>query len=140
VRRHRVAVGRHVSVGQQGRKTFGLCYRTRLGNDEDGTDHGYKLHLLYGAVAAPSERAYASINDTPDAISLQLGLQHQSRSDVGTGLKPTSLIVIDSTKVDADELTALEDALYGTGTTAAHLPLPDEVIAMFGRRPVTPNF
>jgi hypothetical protein len=119
-----------ISVGQQGRKTFGLSYRTRLGNDEDGTDHGYKLHLLYGAVAAPSEKAYASINDTPDAISFSWGFS-TSPVDV-TGLKPTSLIVIDSTKVDAGELTALEDALYGTGTTAAHLPLPDAVIAIFG--------
>jgi hypothetical protein len=124
-----------ISVGQQGRKTFGLCYRTRLGNDEDGTDHGYKLHLLYGAVAAPSEKAYASINDTPDAISFSWGF---STSPVEvTGFKPTSLLVIDSTKVDADELATLEDALYGSGSAAAHLPLPDSVIAMFAAA-VTP--
>jgi hypothetical protein len=124
-----------IAVGQQGRKTFGLAYRTRLGNDEDGVDHGYKLHLLYGAIAAPSERAYASINDAPDAITFSWGF---STSPVNvTDLKPTSLITIDSTKVDADELATLEDALYGSGSAAAHLPLPDSVIAMFAAA-VTP--
>lgn len=118
-----------VSVGQQGRKTFGLSYRTRLGNDQDGVDHGYKLHLLYGAIAAPSERAFASINDTPDAISFSWGFS-TTAVDV-PNLKPTSLITVDSTKVDAAELTALEDALYGSAAAAAHLPLPNEVIAMF---------
>lgn len=118
-----------VSVGQQGRKTFGLSYRTRLGNDVDGVDHGYKLHLLYGAVAAPSEKAYASINDTPDAISFSWGFSTTAVNV--TGLKPTSLITIDSTKVDPDELQTLEDALWGSNTAVAHLPKPDEVIAIF---------
>jgi hypothetical protein len=117
-----------VSVGQQGRKTFGMCYRTRLGNDVDGTDHGYKLHLLYGAVAAPSARAYATINDTPAAIDFSWGF---STSAVEVpNLKPTSLITVDSTLVDPTELATLEDALYGSPTAVAHLPLPAEILSI----------
>jgi hypothetical protein len=103
-----------VFVGQQNRKSFGLCYRTIKGNDVDANDFSYKLHLLYGCLAAPSEKAYAT---TPVNV---------------TGLKPTSLIVVDSSVVDAGALSDLEDALYGDATTGvAHLPLPDAVIAMF---------
>lgn len=118
-----------VAVGQQSRKSFGLAYRTRVGNDVSGTDLGYKLHLLYGALAAPSEKAYATVNDTPEALAFSWGF---STSPVAvTGLKPTSLLTIDTTKALASGITALEAALYGGSSTTPRLPLPDEVIAMF---------
>ena len=118
-----------VAVGQQGRKMFGLSYRTRVGNDVDGTEFGYKLHLMYGCQAAPSEKAYATINDSPEAITFSWEV---TTSPVPvTDLKPTALIVIDSTKVDAGDLKALEDLLYGAGATDAALPTPDAVIALF---------
>lgn len=114
-----------VYVGQQPRKTFGLCYRTKIGNDVDGDDHGYKLHLIYGALAAPSERAYATVNDSPEAITFSWEL---STTPVEvTGGKPTACLTIDSTKVDATKLAALEKILYGDGATEARLPLPDEI-------------
>lgn len=119
-----------VTVGQQSRKMFGLCYRTTLGNDVDGNDHGYKLHLIYGATASPSERAYATINDSPEAITFSWEL---STTPVNvTGFKPTACITIDSTKADPECLTALEEVLYGSDTggsggTEPRLPLPDEV-------------
>jgi hypothetical protein len=119
-----------VSVGQQARKPFGLCYRSRLGNDVDGTDHGYKLHLVYGALASPSEKAYATINDSPEAIAFSW--EFTTTPVAVAGLKPTALIVVDSTVVDAADLTALEDILYGTAVDDPRLPLPDEVIAIFG--------
>jgi hypothetical protein len=118
-----------VAVGQQSRKLFGLAYRTRLGNDIDGTDHGYKLHLIYGCQAAPSEKAYSTINDSPEAISFSWEVT--TNPVAVTGQKPTSQLVIDSTKVDATALATLEDALYGTAGTDPRLPNPDEVIAMF---------
>ena len=121
-----------VMIGQQKRKTFGLCYRTSIGNDIDGTDHGYKLHLVYGCLAAPSEKAYATINDSPEAITFSWEV---STTPVNvTGFKPTSQITIDSTKVDKSKLTTLEDILYGKdGEPASEpkLPLPDEVAAIF---------
>lgn len=114
-----------VYAGQQPRKTFGLCYRTKIGNDVDGDDHGYKLHLIYGALAAPSERAYATVNDSPEAITFSWEL---STTPVEvTGGKPTACLTIDSTKVDATKLAALEKILYGDTETEARLPLPDEV-------------
>jgi hypothetical protein len=119
-----------VSIGQQSRKVFGLCYRTRLGNDLDGSDHGYKLHLLYGAQAAPSEKAYATINDTPEAISFSWAIS-TSPVDV-PGYKPTALLTIDSTKVDPDDLAALETILYGSAGVEPRLPLPAEVAGLFG--------
>jgi hypothetical protein len=117
-------------VGQQSRKMFGLSYRTRLGNDVDGDEYGYKLHLVYGCIATPSEKAYNTINDSPEAITFSWEI---STTPVPvTGYKPTSLIVVDSSVIDATGLTALEAALYGDATTGiAHLPTPDEVIAMF---------
>lgn len=118
-----------VNVGQQSRKTFGLSYRTKVGNDTDGQDYGYKLHLVYGALAAPSEKAYATVNDSPEAITFSW--EFSTTAVAVTDLKPTSVITIDSTKVDATALAALEDALYGTAGADARLPLPDEVIAMF---------
>lgn len=117
-----------VLLGQQGRKSFGLCFRTRIGNDIEGTEHGYKLHLVYGCQAAPSEKAYATINDSPEAITFSWEVT--TTPVPVTGHKPTSLIVIDSTKVEAADLTALEALLYGD-TLAPALPMPDAVIALF---------
>lgn len=120
-----------VMISQQTRKTFGLCYRTTLGNDVNGNEHGYKLHLIYGALAAPSEKAYATINDSPEAITFSWEV---TTTPVNvTGGKPTASITIDSTKADPDCLAALEDILYGSatggsgGTAGPRLPLPDEV-------------
>lgn len=114
-----------VYIGQQNRKTFGLCYRTTLGNDVDSNAYGYKLHLIYGALAAPSEKAYSTINDSPEAITFSWEF---STTPVNVaGFKPTANIVIDSTKVDAEKLAALEKILYGDTETEARLPLPDEV-------------
>lgn len=118
-----------VILGQQGRKSFGLAYRTRLGNDLDGVDYGYKLHLIYGALAAPSEKAYATINDSPEAITFSWEVA--TTPVAVASYKPTSVIVIDSTVVSSDDLSALEDILYGTEGVDPRLPLPDEVIALF---------
>lgn len=118
-----------VRIGQQARPQFGLCYRTLLGNDTEGDDYGYKLHLLYGAQAAPSERAYASVNDTPAAIAFSWAFTTTPVSV--TDHKPTSLITIDSTKVSATDLAALETILYGSSGVNPRLPMPDEVIALF---------
>lgn len=118
-----VATG--VYAGQQGRKSFGLCYRTKLGNDVAGSDFGYKLHLVYGCTASPSEKSYETINDSPDAITFSW--EFETTPVNMTGGKATSVIVIDSSKADATKLTALEDILYGSTTAAARLPLPDEV-------------
>jgi hypothetical protein len=119
-----------IYLGQQGRRVFGLAYRTRLGNDLDGTDHGYKIHLVYGALAAPSEKAYATINDSPEAITFSWEVATTPVSV--DGYKPTSLLTIDSTKVDPADLSALEDILYGTVGDDPRLPLPDEVITLVG--------
>jgi hypothetical protein len=124
-----------VAIGQQNRKVFGLCYRTRLGNDQDGSDHGYKLHLLYGAQAAPSEKAYATINDAPEAISFSWAIS-TSPVDV-PGFKPTALLTVDSTTVDAADLAALEMVLYGDEGVEPRLPLPAEVVGMFAGGAVT---
>lgn len=117
-----------VYAGQQARKTFGLSYRTKIGNDVDGEDHGYKLHLIYGALAAPTERSYATINDSPEAITFSWEIT-TTPVEV-TGGKPTACITIDSTKVDTTKLAALEKILYGDGATGPKLPLPDEVAEM----------
>lgn len=114
-----------VSIGQQARKMFGLCYRTTVGNDTDGTDHGYKLHLIYGATASPSEKAYETINDSPEAITFSWEITTTPISV--TGFKPTASITIDSTKADPTCLAALEEKLYGGTSTEPTLPLPDEV-------------
>ena len=118
-----------VSIGQQKRATFALCYRTALGNDVDGSDYGYKIHIIYGATASPSERAYASINDSPEAMTLSWEFTTTPVSVAG--FKPTSLVTIDSTKVDATKLKALEDKLYGTESEESSLVLPDEIATMF---------
>jgi hypothetical protein len=118
-----------VAVGQQGRKIFGLSFRTRVGNDIEGTDFGYKLHLLYGCQAAPSEKAYATINDSPEALAFSWEVT--TTPVPVTNYKPTSLIVIDSTVVDPTDLAALEDLLYGIAAVEPALPTPDAVIALF---------
>ena len=100
-----------VTIGQQARSTFGLCYKTTVGNDTEGNDHGYKLHIIYGALASPSEKAYSTINDSPDAVTFSWEV---TTTPVNvTGAKPTASLVIDSTKADPTKLTALEDILYG---------------------------
>lgn len=125
-----------VSIGQQTRKTFGLCYRTVLGNDTDGQDHGYKLHLVYNALAKPSEKNYQTVNDSPEAISFSWEI---TTTPVAiTDHKPAACITIDSTKVDTTKLAALETLLYGKDPTTPEandgvepkLPLPAEVIAL----------
>ena len=114
-----------VYIGQQPRKTFGLCYRTVIGNDVDNDSFGYKLHLIYGALAAPSEKGYSTINDSPEAITFSWEIKTTPVNV--TGGKPTACLTIDSTKVDKDKLIALEAILYGNESTEAKLPLPDEV-------------
>lgn len=126
-----------VYIGQQARKTFGLCYRTTLGNDSKGNDYGYKLHIIYGAMASPSEKAYSTINDSPDAITFSWEL---STTPVAVAnFKPTASLTIDSTKVDPQKLAELEEILYGkdgtgedhsTGAVDPRLPLPDEIATL----------
>lgn len=125
-----------VYAGQQSRKTFGLSYRTVLGNDTELNDYGYKLHLVYGCLAAPSEKSYSTINDSPEAATLSWEI---STTPVnidtlvdGKKLKPTASITIDSTKVDATKLAKLEAILYGSESDEPRLPLPDELITLFG--------
>ena len=117
-----------VNIGQQPRKTFGLCYRTTIGNDTDSNAHGYKLLMVYGCLAAPSEKAYATINDSPEAITFSWEV---STTPVNvTGHKPTALLTIDSTKADPAKLAALEDILYGKDQVEPRLPLPDEIATL----------
>lgn len=118
-----------VYIGQQARKTFGFCYRTVIGNDTENNDHGYKLHLIYGCLAAPSEKSYATINDSPEAITFSWEV---STTPVNvSGHKPTACITIDSTKVEPSKLTALETTLYGSDDVEPKLPLPDEIAQIF---------
>ena len=119
-----------VVIGQQARKAFGLCYRTTVGNDVDGNDYGYKLHIIYGALASPSEKAYATINDSPEAITFSWEITTTPVSV--KGFKPTATIAIDSTKVNKEKLKSLEDILYGTETDEPRLPLPDEIATLMG--------
>ena len=114
-----------VLIGQQKRTPFGLCYKTTIGNDTDGNDHGYKLHIIYGAMASPSEKAYSTINDSPEAITFSWEIT--TTPVTVAGFKPTSYIVIDSTKVNSTKLTALEGILYGSENVEPRLPLPDEI-------------
>lgn len=118
-----------VVFGQQGRKAFGLSFVTVVGNDTETNDHGYKIHLIYGATASPSERAYQSINDSPEAITFSW--EFTTTPINVEGYKPVSCITIDSTKVQAEKLAALEKALYGDESTEPRLPLPSEVLTMF---------
>lgn len=114
-----------VTIGQQSRKPFGLCYRTAIGNDTDGNEHGYKLHIVYGCLASPSEKQYSTINDSPEAITFSWEV---STTPVNvTDKKPTATLIIDSTKVDGSKLTDLEAILYGSESEEPRLPLPDEI-------------
>ena len=123
------ALAEGVMIGQQARKTFGLCYKTTIGNDTNGNDYGYKLHIIYGALAAPSEKAYATINDSPEAITFSWEV---TTTPVNvTGAKPTAYITIDSTKADPTKLATLEKQLYGDTDTEATLPLPDKIKEIF---------
>ena len=117
-----------VMIGQQARRTFGLCYRTAIGNDIQNNDYGYKLHLVYGCLASPSEKAYATINDSPEAITFSW--EFKTTPVNVDGFKPTASLVIDSTKVDKAKLAALEAVLYGSESEEASLPLPSAVAEM----------
>lgn len=119
-----------VSIGQQSRKAFGLCYRTVLGNDTENNDYGYKLHLIYGATVSPSEKAYTTIGDTPEPITMSW--EFTTTPVQVNGFKPTASVTIDSTKVDAEKLAALEAILYGSDEEEARLPLPDEIATLMG--------
>ena len=118
-----------VTIGQQSRKMFGMSYRTLIGNDVDGQDHGYKLHLIYGAQASPSEKNRATINDSPEAVSFSWELS-TTPVDV-PGYKPTAHLAIDSTRTDAAKMKALEDILYGSETAEPRLPMPEEIMELF---------
>lgn len=118
-----------ISIGQQPRKGFGFSYRTLIGNDLEGNDYGYKLHLVYGCLATPSEKAHNTINDSPEAVPFSWEVT--TTPVPVTGHKPTSMITVDSTTADPEALSGLEDLLYGTGLVVAALPMPDAVIALF---------
>ena len=119
------ALAEGVNIGQQARKQFAFCYRTALGNDAKGQNFGYKIHIIYGCTAKPSEKSYSTINDSPEAVTFSW--------DVSTvpvpvnGMKPTASVVIDSTRVEAGKLKSLEDKLYGTETQESTLVLPNEI-------------
>lgn len=123
-----------IKFGQQGRKMFGLAYRTEVGNDVDGVSHGYKIHLIYGALAAPSEKAFTTINDSPEAVTFSWEVS-TTPVDVGTingvEYKPLSTVEFDSTVVDAARLAQLEDILYGTAGQDPRLPMPAELVSLF---------
>lgn len=119
-----------VRIGQQKRKTFGMCFRTMVGNDVDGTAYGYKLHLVYGALASPSEESNTTINDSPEAKTMSW--EFSTTPVEANGFEPTSHVEIDSTAVDAEKLAALEAVLYGSESEEARLPLPDEVATIVG--------
>ena len=121
-------IAKGVVIGQQPRKPFGLCYRTAIGNDTDGNEHGYKLHIVYGCLASPSEKQYSTINDSPEAITFSWEV---STTPVNVpGKKPAATLIIDSTKADKAKLTALEAILYGAESTEPRLPLPDEIATL----------
>lgn len=119
-----------VTIGQQTRTSFGLCYRTKLGNDVQSDAYGYKLHIIYGAKATPSERSYSTVNDSPEAITFSWEVN--TTPVAVTGYKPTASLVIDSTKVAANKLASLEAILYGSEAGEARLPLPDEIATLIG--------
>lgn len=118
-----------VKIHQQKRSKFGLSYVTKKGNDEDGFDYGYSIHLVYGALASASQKDYETENDSPNIMTLSWEFTTTKVSVAG--MKPTSHLEIDSTKVDADKLAAFEEILYGNDKTEARLPLPDEVASFF---------
>lgn len=122
------ALAKGVMIGQQKRNAFGLAYKTTLGNDTEGNEYGYKLHIIYNALAAPSEKSYATINDSPEAITFSWEV---TTTPVNvTGMKPTASVTIDSTKADPTKLAALEAKLFGSQDSEASLPLPDEIATL----------
>lgn len=126
-------IAKGVTIGQQTRKGFGLCYRTILGNDVRSNEYGYKLHFIYGGMAAPSEKSYATVNDSPEAMTLSWSITTTPVSV--NGFKPTACLTIDSTKADPTKLEALEKIIYGTDeepATEPRLPLPDEIVTLMG--------
>lgn len=117
-----------ITIGQQARKAFGLCYRTAVGNDIEGQDHGYKIHLIYGATASPSSKNYSTVNESPEAITFSWEV---TTTPVNvTGHKPTATLTIDSRKVAPESLTKIEQLLYGSDQKEAQLPTPDEILAL----------
>lgn len=125
------SVANGVSIGQQKRIPFGLSYVTKIGNDTDGSDHGYKIHIIYGAQASPSEKGYSTINDSPEAITFSWEIT-TTPVEYSTNFKPTACVTIDSTKADATKLKTLEDQLWGTDQTESSIPLPADLIRIFG--------
>lgn len=122
------AISEGVTIGQQSRKSFGMCYKTSVGNDVQGQDFGYKIHIIYGAKAAPSEKSYSTINDSPEAVTFSWEL---STVPVPVeGFNPTATMVIDSTRVPSEKMKLIEDKLYGTESEEATLPLPNELLAL----------
>ena len=117
-----------ITIGQQPRKSFGLCYRTKIGNDTAGDEHGYKIHLIYGAKAAPTEKSYTTINDSPEAITFSWEITTTPIEVAGH--KPTATLTIDSTKVTPTALTAIETKLYGDTSGEPTLPTPAEILAL----------
>lgn len=132
------AIAKGVYAGQQKRKMFGMCFKTLIGNDVDGTDKGYKLHFIYGAQASPSEEAYATVNGDPEAITFSWEITTTPVAIATKGFKPTATIEVVSTECDADKLAQLEAMIYGTdgenegAGTEAKLPTPDEIITLIG--------
>lgn len=119
-----------VTIGQQPRSTFGMSYVTTVGNDVEGNAHGYKIHIIYGASATPSEKSYSTINDSPEAITFSWEVKTTPVNV--TGFQPTASVIIDSTKVDPEKLAALETMLYGADDAEATLPMPDAIAALIG--------
>lgn len=132
-----VTIAEGVTARQQTRKLFGFCYRTLIGNDVDGTDHGYRLHLVYNCLASPSGRDHSTVNDSPEATTMSWEISTTPMSFTGDTYKPTAVIEIDSTKCDPDDLTALEALLYGTDASGGNeatvptLPTPDKIVELF---------
>lgn len=122
-----------VTIGQQSRKPFGVSYKTTLGNDTEGDKHGYKIHIIYGAMAAPSEKGYETVNDSPEAATFSWELT--TTPVVVDGYDPTVTVVVNSTKTDAAKMKALEDILYGSTETEPRLPLPNEIADIVGDTP-----
>ena len=122
------SISEGITIGQQTRKSFGMCYKTSVGNDVQGQDFGYKIHIIYGAKAAPSEKSYSTINDSPEAVTFSWEL---STVPVPVeGFNPTATMVIDSTRVPSEKMKLIEDKLYGTESEEATLPLPNELLAL----------
>lgn len=120
-----------IYIGQQARRGFGLCYRTVIGNDQQGESYGYKLHFIYNAMASPSEKSYATINDSPEAITFSWEITTTPVS-FGENLKPSATLIIDSTKIDKDILAQIEDKAYGTASSEPELPSPEWILELVG--------